>query len=122
MPCIRTKLLNIEATAVGKWAATFSSRDLIIGDYLWGLSGSGPAYITPGWTEDKRHRYRATLWLTGSKIVGLSAARHARQGATREVYRIAFSFTSKATVTYNVDGCVTIDVRRVLDDRLRAGM
>ena len=28
----------------------------------------------------------------------------------------------RETVTYNDDGSVTIDVRRVLDDRLRAGM
>ena len=39
-----------------------------------------------------------------------------------EVCRHAFSFTSRAVVAYNDDGNVTIDVRRVLDDRLRAGM
>ena len=61
----------------------------------------------------------ATLWLTGSEIVGLSAAQHARQGAVSEVCRRAFSFTSRAAVAYNEDGSVTIDVRRVLDDRLR---
>ena len=57
-----------------------------------------------------------------SRIVGISAARHARQGAVREVCRRAVSFTSRAAAAYNNDGSVTIDVWRVLDDRLRAGM
>ena len=110
------------ATAIGHWAATLSSTDLLLGDYLWGLSGSCPDYITPCWTEDKHPRYRATLWQSGSDIVGISAARHARQGAVREVCRRAVSFTSRAAAAYNNDGSVTIDVWRVLDDRLRAGM
>ena len=110
------------ATAIGHWAATLSSTDLLLGDYLWGLSGSCPDYITPCWTEDKHPRYRATLWQSGSDIVGISAARHARQGAVREVCRLAISFTSRAAVAYNDDDSVTVDVRRVVDDRLRAGM
>ncbi|CAI5747023.1 unnamed protein product [Peronospora destructor] len=36
--------------------------------------------------------------------------------------RRALLFTSRATVDYDDNGCVTIDVRRVLDDKLRAGM
>ena len=122
VPCIRTELRTMAATAVGQWAATVSSRDLLIGDFLWGSTGSGTAYITPCWTEDKLPRYRATLWLTGSEIVGLSSAQHARQGAVSEVCRRALSFTSRAAVAYNEDGSVTIDVRRVIDDRLRVGM
>ena len=110
------------ATAVGQWAATIFSRYLLIDDYLWGSNGSGPAYITPCWTEDNHPQYRATLRLTGSKIVGIYAARHACQGAFREVYRRAFSFTLRAAVAYHDDGSVTIDSRRILDDRLRAGM
>ena len=112
----------MSATAIGHWAAILSSRDLLLGDYLWESSGSGPAYITPCWTEDKHNRYRATQWQTGSDIVRISAARHASQGAVREICRRAVSLTSRAAVAYNDDDSVTVDVRRVLDDRLRAGM
>ena len=73
-------------------------------------------------TQDEEPRLQATLWLTGSKIVGLSAARHARQGEVKEVCRMVVSFTSRAVVDYNGDGSVTIDVRRALDDKLQAGM
>ena len=120
--CIRTELMTMAATAIEHWTTTLSSRDLLLGDCLWGSSGPGPAYITPCWTEDKHPRYRATLWQSGSDIVGISAARHARQGAVREVCRLAISFTSRAAVAYNDDDSVTVDVRRVVDDRLRAGM
>ena len=57
-----------------------------------------------------------------SKIVGLSAARHARQGEVKEVYRRVVSFTLRPVVDYNGDGSVTIDVHRALDDKLQAGM
>ena len=43
VPCIRTELITMAAKAVVKWATILSSRDLLIGDYLWGSSGSGPA-------------------------------------------------------------------------------
>ena len=86
----------------------------MIGDFLWGSRDSGPPYIKPCWTQDEEPR--------GSKIVGLSAARHARQGEVKEVCRRAVSFTSRAVVDYNGDGSVTIDVRRALDDTLQAGM
>ena len=98
VPCIRTELMTMAATAVGQWAATVSLRDLLISDYLWGCTGSGPAYITPCWKDDKLPRYRATFWLTGSEIVGISAARHARQGAVREVFRQAVSIPTSAAV------------------------
>ena len=120
--CIRTELITMAAKAVGQWTSTISSRDIPISNYLWGSNGSGPAYITPCWTEDKYLRYRATLWLTGSKIVGFFAARHACQGAVREVCRLSFSFTSRAAVAYSDEGSVTIDIRRVIDDSLLAGM
>ena len=64
----------------------------------------------------------AILWQTWSDLVEISAARHARQGAVRKVCRRAVSFTSRAEVAYNDDGSVTVDVRRVLGDRLRAKM
>ena len=57
-----------------------------------------------------------------SRIVGISAARHARQGAVRKVSRRAFAFTSRDAAAYNSDDSVTIDLRRVLDDRLRDRM
>ena len=98
--------MTMAAKAVGQWASTISSRYLLIGDYFWGSNGSGPAYITLCWKEDKYPRYRATLWLTGFEIVGISAARQARQGAIREVCRGAFSITSRAAVAYNDDGSV----------------
>ena len=60
--------------------------------------------------------------ITGSGIVAVSAARHAPQGAVREVCRRAVSFTSSAAVAYNEDVSVTIDVLRVIDDKLRAGV
>ena len=105
------------ATAVGQWAATVSSRDLLIGDFLWGSGDSGSPYITPCWTQDEASQLQATLSLTDSKIVGLSAARYARQGEVKEAFRRAVSFTSRAVVDYNGDGSVTIDVRRALDDK-----
>ena len=74
------------------------------------------------WTEDKNPQYRATLCQTGSEIVRIFAARYARQGAVREICRRAFSFTSRDAVVYNDDDSDTIEVRRLLDDRLRAGM
>ena len=39
MPSIRTEMMTMAATSVGQWAATVSSRDLLIGDYLWGVQG-----------------------------------------------------------------------------------
>ena len=60
--------------------------------------------------------------ITGSGIVAVSAARHAPQGAVREVCRRAVSFTSRAAVAYKDDGSVTIDIWRMIDDKLRAGM
>ena len=111
VPYIRTELMTMAAIAVGQWAATVSSRDLLIGDFLWGSKDSGPPYITPCWTQDEEPRLQATLWLTGSKMVGLSAARHARQGRVKEVCRRAVPFTSRAVVYYHGDGSVTIDVR-----------
>ena len=62
------------------------------------------------------------VWGYVCKLVGISAARHARQGDVREVCRRAVSLTSRAAVTYNDDSSITIDVRRVIDDTLRAGM
>ena len=76
----------------------------------------------PCLTGDKLPRYRATVWITGSEIFGISTARHAHQGAVKEVCRRALSFTSSAVVVYNEDGSVPIDARRVIDDKLRAGM
>ena len=121
VPCIRTQMMNMAVTAAGQWEATVSSRDLLIGDFLWGSRDSGPPYITPYWVQDQEPRLQATLSLTGSKIVGLSTARHARQGEVKEVCRRAVSFTSRAVVDYNGDGSVTIDFRRALDDKLQAG-
>ena len=102
------------ATAVGQWAATVSSQDLLLSDFLWGSIESGTPYITPCWTNDKHPRYKATLWLTGSEIVGLSAAHHARQGEVQAVCRREILFTSRSDVDYYDDGSVTIDVRRIL--------
>ena len=110
------------ASAVGQCAYTISSRDLLIDEYLWESSGSGPDYITPYWTEDKHPRHQATLWQTGSEIVGISVARHSRPGAVMEVCRRAYSLTSIAAVAYNDDGSVTRNIRRMIDDSLRAGM
>ena len=53
VPCIQTELMDMAATAAGQWAATASSRDLLIGDCLWGSTGSSPPYITPFWNDDK---------------------------------------------------------------------
>ena len=114
--------MTMAAISVGQWAATVSLRDLLIGDFLWGSRDSVPPYITPCKTQDQEPRLQATLWLTGSKIAELSAARHARQGEVKEVCRRAVSFTLRAVVDYNGDGSVTIDVRRALDDKLQAGM
>ena len=50
------------------------------------------------------------------RVGTLAKARSGKSG------RRAVSFTSRAAVAYNDDGSVTVDVRRVLDDRLRAGM
>uniref|UniRef100_M4BLK0 Uncharacterized protein n=1 Tax=Hyaloperonospora arabidopsidis (strain Emoy2) TaxID=559515 RepID=M4BLK0_HYAAE len=122
VPCVPTELMTMAATAVGQWAATESSRELLICDCLWGSAESGPPFITPCWNADKHPRYRATLWQTGMDIVGLSMARHARQGDVKEVCLMAVAFTSKAGVDYNTDGSVTVDVRRVIDDKLRVGM
>ena len=109
-------------TAIGQWAPTVSSRDLLIGDCLWGSAESGPLYITPCWNVDKHPRYRTTLWQTGMDIVGLSTARHARQGDVKEVCRSTVELTSKAGVDCNTGGSVTGDVRRLIDDKVRAGM
>ena len=79
MLCILTELMTMSAIAVGQWAATVSSRDLLIGDFIWGSRDSSPPYITPCWTQVEEPRLQATLWLTGSKIIG-PAACHARQG------------------------------------------
>ena len=76
----------------------------------------------PRLTGDKLPRYRATVWITGSEIFGISTARHARQGAVREVCRRVVSFTSSAAVAYNEDVSATIDVLWVIDDKLRAGV
>ena len=81
----------------------------MISDFLWGSRDSGPPYIKPCWTQDEEPR--------GSKIVGLSAARHARQGEVKEVCRRSVSFTIRDVVDYNGDGSVTIDVRRALDEK-----
>ena len=63
-----------------------------------------------------------TLWLTGSEVVVISATRRARLDEVKEVFRRAISFTSRAEVDYNDDVGVTIDVHRVIGDKLRAGM
>ena len=72
--------------------------------------------------NDKQPRYHATLWLTGSAVVGIEAARHARLGGVQEICRRAMSFTSRAQVDYIDDGSITIDACRVIDDQLRSGM
>ena len=122
MPCFRTELVTMAATAVGQKAATVSSRNLLMNDFLWASRDSVPPYITQCWTQDDEPRLQSTLWLTGSKMVGLSAARHTRQGEVKEVSQRAVSFTLRAVVDYNIDGSVTIDVRRALDDKLQAGL
>ena len=58
------------------------SRDLLIGDFLWGSRDSGPPYSK---AQDEEPRLQATLWLTGSQIVGLSDTRHAREEEVKEV-------------------------------------
>ena len=122
MPCIQTKLMGMAATADGHWAATASLRDLLIKDCLCRPTGSSPLYIQPIWNEDKHLRYRSILWLTGSLVVGLPAARHVRQGDVTELCRRAIPSTTLAEVVYRTDGSVTIDARRLIDDNLRVGM
>ena len=51
MPCIRTELLLVAATAVEQWVATDFTREFLFGDVIWDSSESGPAYITPCLTE-----------------------------------------------------------------------
>ena len=80
--------MTMAANTVVQWAATVSLRDLLIGDFLWGSRDSGPPYITPYKTQDEEPRLQATLWLTGSKIVGLSAACYANQGAKGRLFYI----------------------------------
>ena len=87
VPCIRTKRLTTAVTAAGQWAATVFARVLLVGDVIWGSSGSGLVYITPCWTENIYPSLRSSLWLTGSKSVGLSSARHACQDVVMEFCR-----------------------------------
>lgn len=122
IPCIRTELMTMAATAVGQWAAAVSRRELLIGDVLWGGQEAGPAYITSCWTEDAQPRLRASLWETGAEVVGLSAADHVRQGDVGAVRRRASRFSTRAELSYNDDGSVTVDVRRAMDDEMRNGM
>lgn len=55
-------------------------------------------------------------------MVVLSGAQHAREGGVKEAACQRSISYIEAGVDYIDDGSVTIDVRRVLDDKLRNGM
>ena len=122
VPFVQAELMTIVATAGEHWAASASSKDLLIGDCLWGSTGYVPPYIAPCWNEAMYLRYQLTLKQTGTDAVGLSKARYVRQCDDKSVCRRAITFTSRAEVDLKTDGSVTIDVRRLIDDNLRVGM
>ena len=80
VPCIRTELMTMIATTVGKWAATSSRRELLIGDVVWGSLEHGLSFITPCWVNGSHPRLQKSLWHTGAEAVSISAAHHLRQG------------------------------------------
>ena len=115
VPCSRTELMTMAATAVGKWAATSSQRELLIGDVLWGSLEHGPTFITTCWVNGSHPRLQKSLWLTGAEAVSIPAVHHLLQGDVEAVSSRSSIFSSRAEVIYNDDGSVTVDVRQAID-------
>ena len=84
VPFVQAELMTIVATAGEHWAASASSKDLLIGDCLWGSTGYVPPYIAPCWNEAMYLRYLSTPWKTGYEVLGILVARHVRQDDVRK--------------------------------------
>ena len=100
---------------VGKWATRASSRDLLVGDILWGDEATHPQHITPRWGTDAKQHLYATIWETGANAVAITAADDAGGQKVTILQKRAERFVAKSLFVCNIDGSVPVIARSVTD-------